>query len=774
MAFVKWRRGSTARAALWAAAIAGFAWTLFINGAVPGLATPTIGQAASVLGYAQAFADQHWYAIHARSVGYPVPAAVATGLPLAWVAGWFLRIGLMGADAYASAMALWLAVAFWGACRLARVFGVSPWLSAIAAATWMSMPMVWGHQGYSSLACGMAMLPLYLWSAWQVSGMRERMGVRAVHSILPFVALCVIALFMDGYTFMMFAVAASLIFVFRFMTEPRRWRMTAEVAPIYVVGFGGAYVLYALFVGRSAFDPAPLDFFRGWALDITYAAKPTAGELWIWDLLGWGATRDGTLDFGDASVWTTTFVLPLLLLAAACMFLPTRRDGRVWLCVAIAGVGLYMALGPSLKIGVTKPPGIQDAMMPPSMGIMPTGNAFITTHVPGFGSMRAAYRWEALFVLGLWALVAWRVGRATRIRDCAWALAYVAVILLSIPDPSLQWMDYTTFRRDFGAIDRDVVKPMSVDLAPGSLVLFLPITNDILAHYLAPRLHVTTYNVSGDKQLDISRAAWPARISAFRMGAFDEGDVPRVRDVLLQHEADAVVIPYFNGLNSAHVWPCPRESHGYSPYKLSLLKGSTGVYCPAEGRSAYAAAIAALREDPFVSVVESALFAVIKLRPEYSGPEGRQRAEEKMVVGVTYPLEVAADAGAAAPVLESGWYPPETNLRWSSGKASLRLPQPDSCRASGCAISLTISAFAASAQRPVVIDATVAGAPGTTNRLTLTDTAHHELVVTLPPGAKVVHLALDVPRAASPAELGMSADPRVLGLSLYRIDMMSR
>ncbi|MGN6093163.1 MAG: hypothetical protein ACTHOL_12485, partial [Luteibacter jiangsuensis] len=79
-----------------AAVLASLGWALAVNGAVPGFATPTLGQAASMLGYAQAFADQHWYSLHARSFGYPVPTSLATGLPLAWVAGLFLRLGLAG------------------------------------------------------------------------------------------------------------------------------------------------------------------------------------------------------------------------------------------------------------------------------------------------------------------------------------------------------------------------------------------------------------------------------------------------------------------------------------------------------------------------------------------------------------------------------------------------------------------------------------------------------------------------------------------------------
>lgn len=758
-----------------AAVLVGVAWTLFINGAVPGFGTPTIGQAATMLGYAQAFADQHWYAIHARSFGYPVPAALATGLPLAWLAGWFLRIGVGSADAYAAAAAFWLLTGFFGAWRLACSFGARPWLAALAAAAWMGMPMVWGHQGYSSLALGMAMLPLYFWSASTLFGPVDCSCFRRrVAAAVVFVGLCVIALLMDGYTFMMFAIAATLLFAFKFARSPSRYREAAFAAPVYIAGFGGAYLLYAWFVGRSAFDPAPLDFFRGWAVDLTFLAKPTGGELWVWDLMGWARDRSETEFYGDASVWTTTFVLPLALLGLGCFISLCRRDWRSWLLLAVAAFGMYMALGPTLKFHATKPPGTTEMGMPANVGIMPTGNSLITGHVPGFRNMRAAYRWEALFVLGMWGMVALRVGRTRTSRGAwGWAAGYMVLILTSAPHPSMQWGDYQTFRRDFGTIDRDVAVPMATRLTPGSLVLFLPFTNDILVNYLAPRLHVITYNVSGDKQLDIARAQWPERIARFGMGHFDDSDAPAVRGVLLEHDADAVVIPFFNGLNAAHVWPCPAEASGYSPYKLSLVTPIRDFYCPGQLRTIYAPAIAALRADPLLVVDEQPLFAVVTLRPEYVGRAGHERALARLLAGVSFPLDIVADPDGADRVLRQGWYGREPATRWSGARADLVIPVPAACQNADCVAHLRLAAFAASAQRPIpvsisLIDGSVASVAVSE---VLTDEQVHVISFPLPKGRAVASVRLDVPRAASPATLGMSADGRVLGVALSSVDV---
>jgi hypothetical protein len=750
------------------ALVLGLAWTLFINGAVPWLATPTVGQAASMLGYAQSFADQHWYTLHARSFGFPVPAALATGLPLAVVAGWFLRTGLASADAYSAAAAIWLIAGFLGAWLLACRLGVRPWVAGLAAATWMSMPMVWGHQGYSSLAMGMGMLPLYVWSSLRLFSAAHLPGWSArVATALIFMALCIIALFMDGYTFMMFAVAAALGYLCRIWRSPGWRRECLFVTPVYVAGFAGAYALYTAFVGRSAFDPASLDSFRGWGVDLLFLAKPTAGELWVWDSLGWARERSQSLFYGDASVWTTTFAVPLAVAALACLLSSRLRDRRVWPWLLIAAFGIYMALGPTIKLGATKPAGMMDTTMPASAGGIPTGNAVLSEHVPGFRNMRAAYRWEALFLLGLWAIVALRAGRGTR--DGAWAAAYVAIVVFSAPGARSQWTDYTLFHRDLNRIDHEVAMPLALQFAPGSKVFFAPWTNDIVATYVAPKAHITTYNISGDKQMDIARAAWPAHLASIPLGRFDASDAVSIRNALLEREADAIVVPFFDGFASVHIWPCVADSNGYSAYQLSLA-GQLGIRCPAQLRASYAPSLAALAGDTLLEVNEQARFATIRLRPEYAGQAGYQRALAHLVAGITLPLDVIAEPDAANNILHEGWHGPDPTNRWSMARASVLLPISASCMQGGCVARLTVSGFAASPRRPVALAATVMDSPMTAG-ITMTDGAQHVIEVPLPGGMPVVSLRLDIPQAASPAELGMSSDPRVLGVSLFRIEM---
>lgn len=753
------------------ALIAGIVWTLFINGAVPWVATPTLGQAASMLGYAQSFADQHWYTIHARSFGFPVPAALATGLPLAVVAGWFLRVGMAPADAYSVAAAVWLTAGFLGAWFLARRLGVRSWVAAFAAAAWTSMPMVWAHQGYSSLAMGMAMLPLYLWSAYRIFDVLNAATWRVrVSNPLVFIGLCIVSVFMDGYTFMMFAVAAAFGYAFHLACFSNfRVRDACIVTPIFLIGFAAAYTLYSAFIGRSSFEPASLDSFRGWGVDLTFLAKPTAKELWIWDFVGWTRERSQQRFYGDASVWTTTFALPMIVAGLGCMLSQKIRDRRIWPWLMILTFGIYMAMGPTIKVGAIKPAGASDLTMPERVGSVSTGNATLSEHLPGFRNMRAAYRWEALFLIGLWAIVALRSGRGTASRDIAWALVYVAIIVLSIADPRLKWGDYTSFHRDLERMNRGIAMPLAAELEAGSLVLFLPWTNDIVASYVASAAHLVTYNVSGDKQLDITRAAWPARIAAFPLGHFDANDATSIRNLLLEHQADAVIVPYFDGFNGGLVWPCANDARGYSSYQLSLV-APLSLPCPAQLRAAYAGGVAALRADDLVKVDEQPWFAIIRLRAEYVGRSGHERALATLAAHVILPVDIGADHESTERILYDGWYASDSATHWSMANASLLLPVPDVCGDRGCKAKLTFSGFGASLNRPLSVTAKVKGAANVAS-ITLSDEAAHAIEIALPAHMPFVELQLDIPQASSPAALGVSSDARVLGISLSRVEI---
>ena len=182
-----------------------------------------------------------------------------------------------------------------------------------------------------------------------------------------------IAVFIDSYSFMMFAVGSSLLCVYIVIafTDLRK-RILLIGIPVHVLSFGIAYFLYGAYIGKTHYERQPIDFFRGWGLDLSFIAIPTQGIYWIFDVLGLSKVRSDDLYFGDRSTWETTFCLPLLL-AGLFSWWRIRRCTKIASgLLLLAAFGFYWLWDHRLKINSTKPevmqqikPGQQSALMPP-------------------------------------------------------------------------------------------------------------------------------------------------------------------------------------------------------------------------------------------------------------------------------------------------------------------------------------------------------------------------------------------------------------------------
>lgn len=566
-------------------------FVLFLNGAVPFLAAPTLGQAVWLVGFSQAFSLDHMSTIYSSYVGYPSSMWIPFGLPVAYPAGFLISMGMQAIDAYSAIVAGWFFLAFWGASRYARWLGVGPILSALAATLWMSLPVVWAHAGYSTLSVGIALLPFYLYVASRLfsepCGRKNWMPRR----LLAYWLVCVVSLFMDGYSFMMFMTGASLILSYFFLSARHLRGYLAKVAiPAHVIGLGLAYSFYIAYIGKLSFDVPSLDFFRGWGVDLTFWTIPTRGVLWFWDILGLSVARSSRQYFGDSSVWNTTFLLPLIVAGSLAWWAVRRRRKFAYGLVVLVLFGLYMALGPSLKIDSVKPSDMGPSM-PVQYSIGPTGSAILSQNVPGFKSMRAAYRWTALGSVGLWALLILWTGTKESLKKRVWIGGlFLVLIIINMPHLEKKWALNERDRNSFSLMGHDLIRPMSQDLRRGELVAFLPFRNDFLINYLAPKLQIRTYNVGGDKQLAFAEAHWPATMQNFLLGVIDRRFAGWAVLLLARHQADVVVLPYIDLLWAAHRWPYPIE------YKNSL-----------------APIIEDLRESGLVNIVERKYYATVRL-----------------------------------------------------------------------------------------------------------------------------------------------------------------
>ncbi len=294
-------------------AVVAYIFVLFLQGAIPFLMIPTLGQSVWTMGYAASFVHDSFFTIYAHDFGIPKPAAIAFGLAGAWPASIFLRLGLHAPDVYAAMIMAWLSVAFFSAYIIARKFGNTRSTALLGAIVWMSMPVIWNHAGYCMLSLGIGLLAFYFLAAMKLFLITSTAEKPSRLTIILYFFAAIVSVFMDGYTFMMFFTGATILLVFTIKTQIElRPMLKRVVLPVHIISFIIAYALYGIFIGRSHFDKASIDFFRGWGLDLSFIAIPTKGVHWLPDLLGFSVARSDSVFFGDASIWITTFSLPII------------------------------------------------------------------------------------------------------------------------------------------------------------------------------------------------------------------------------------------------------------------------------------------------------------------------------------------------------------------------------------------------------------------------------------------------------------------------------
>lgn len=757
--------------------IVAFFYVLVVNGAIPGITTPALGLALWTSSFSQSFANASPFTIHAVNFGYPGAPAMAFGLSGGLVESWLIRAGLDVSDAYTTMIAMWLAAAFAGAFRLARRVGAPCLVATLAATAWLSAPIVWGHAGFGMLGLGMALLPTYFLSLLVLF---DQVSATA---ILGSVMLAIVAVFMDGYTFMMFAVGSLLMCICAYMTRYRERRhMLFAVIPVQVASLVIAYILYRQYSHYSSYDKAPIAFFRAWGLDISFIAAPTAGVHWLWDVLGLTKARSDAWYYGDGSVWGTTFCLPLLMGGLYGAWRLRQSRSAVGL-MAIALFGLYMSLGPTLKIDATRPP-TQDGtpalaatgdplLMPPEAGTMRTGSEWISRKLPGFRLMRASYRWIALCLFGCWALFVIALSRERLNRTSIAVLT--AIIVLLAPHPLEAFRQSSLHRRLMADIEADVVGPLH-DAVHGPVIAFSPHGNDFLGAYLAARLKLRAFNAGGDKNYAIAHGQWPLDMVRLRDPAQPGQDLGIIR-FLLDGTGDDVVIPYFDLFYSAQIWPCNPAgmAPGVSP---AFANVEPGADCVSAFRKYYAGTIQALGARPYLKVTNTPWFATIALNEAFKSAAERARLLADMYAGIDYPIVIAPESAPGAAIqdflLEDGWYPREKGLVWSNSSAVIALPVPARCGTGTCSAILSFGVFGASPTHPVRVRVSGSGdREDWTGTATVLDPAMTKMRLPLTPGSPARRFRIDVPGAATPAELGVSTDSRRLGIALLRIDLVT-
>lgn len=428
-----------------------------------------------------------------------------------------------------------------------------------------------------------------------------------------------------------------------------------------------------------------------------------------------------------------------------------------------------MALGPSLKINSVKPealqlsqPREQSALMASEYAIAPTGNAWLSENLPGFNVMRASYRWSALGVFASWLLIVIWISRADKKEIRVWLALMSVLFLINLPDPEKRWRGGIDNRIMFQQIDQELVEELNNKIRPNETVAFLPWRNDFIANYLAPKVGFRTFNIGGDKNLAAAQAQWPQEMLSLG-GEIDEGKAISSLKLLIDGSADVIVLPYFHMLWSPHIWPCQKEAT------------IPGFICPSERRAELSPVIAVLRTSPYVDVLETDLFATVRLRSHFADQANRLALLSSIVGSIQYPVSIEPGFAEAPYVLQDGWHGLEAHHVWSKSAASLLLPIPKYCEAEKCEVKLIFGVFGASPERlvDVFFNSSEQGWQWS-EKITAASGDPIALNIPLVGGSGLRSINLSIPDATSPQYLIGSPDSRTLGISLQRLEILKR
>ena len=509
------------------------------------------------------------------------------------------------------------------------------------------MPVVWYHHGYSMLALGIALLPFYFYCSVRVLD-----HPRSIANFILFQFACLVAVFMDGYTYMMFAVATGFAFLFSLL-QIRNTSLVDIVIKGFTIGAGLliSYVLYALYVGQAEFAASPIDFFRGWGANLEFFFIATKGVMLLPDLMGISEARTAPEYFGDSSVFKSSFSAAIIIVAIYAAVTGKGDRRAMALFGVIALFGFYMSLGPSVKLFTHRPDGM-DQLMPKSFELFSTGNAWLSEKLPGFKNMRASYRWLALGVFGCWAII------AIMLASKRWSVTTKVIALLAVAAFNLPTVgiirNYYEDRSD--VYSRDAVVQELVPLVKkGETIAFLPFRNDFLVNFVASMLNVRTYNIGGDKNLASAWESWPDTMKRFTQDEIDPDFLANVRAVLENEDADAVVITYIDLLAAAHSGPI---KYVFKDELSDIAKK--------------------LEDDPRLVASYSDHFAVIRLNPGLKGmgeawvAQSYDLRKDREPIKMEKGSSISLKTGGIDPkfILHRGWSRLEEGGIWSTRKVS--------------------------------------------------------------------------------------------------------
>ncbi|MCH1613426.1 MAG: hypothetical protein L7S72_09030, partial [Flavobacteriales bacterium] len=467
-------------------------------------------------------------------------------------------IGLNSADSYSFIFLSYLCIAYFGAYCWSKIF-LSRNLSNFAALIWTILPINVVHQKYSMVALGMVLLPAFCFIFYKFYILDIKKSLSFFKWILILLVTTTTSVFMDGYTFVMFAYFAFIAWFFLSMLEVDKLQEKRLVYQSLIKLMTTLFVFFTSFCLYNIYFPGfekwimPIEFYRAWGLDLSFLIIPTRGENLIFDFLNLSIYRSQLTYFGDSSVWVSTYSLPIII----GLFFSIRKKNKTnlfYLLLFISLTSLYFAMGPSLKFFSNKPDPELGQFMASQYAVFSTGSELLYLNLPGFKAMRATYRWTALFLFASWLLTVKGLSELHKFTASKKIKYLMFILIFGLLMPNNMFNNFSSamdYRKMSNEFEKDLSVEISEVLSKDEVALFLPLGNNFIVNFLASNGDFKAYNIGGDKNVMLAQQKLPDDVKDLNNSFinsssldYENFDYDALHSVLM--DKNVIILPYFS------------------------------------------------------------------------------------------------------------------------------------------------------------------------------------------------------------------------------------
>lgn len=735
-----------------------FGYLLIIWGFFPYKTFGSLGIPVWSAGFGGSLAQGGFFT-YPTHMGYPLGAPIVFGLPFNYVQAIFIKLtGIDFINAYSLAAILFLAISFSGIYWLAKRLNASALVAILSSVLYLSTPFVYRHEGYGPLGFAFALFPTYFVLTWVLlEKVSTNLNVSSMIKVaigISFIAT--FAMFMDGYSFIMYALTACAI-AFYYAYELRSKGIKCVVLPpiLLFLGLGIAVISYRSYVQQTdLYVLYSEDFFRGMSTDLITLLIPTKGAQGLYDWLGLSVPRGINEFYGDGSAFGWNFIGILFIVALAGWFTIQLPQLLKWGLTTVAIAALLLALGPSIKFKSYRTDVDNNAVltknynMPKEAAIVSAPYHGLFTWVPGIKYMRATYRWLLVFKF---IVLFFAIGSLAYLYKRKPLLCIVLMACLLIEGAPILSIEKRTVesKHNYNMLQRlksDVVLPLREYLHAEEVTYFWPDSNDFLVNFIAPILNIHAYNVGGDKNVLLAKQAWPKLLK--NRSIYSVNNFPEITQLLFaSDQVDAVIVPFFNMLIAAHIWPPKPDEINEKRQRFDAIKEKFG---------------------DSIRIAETDYFAILRPNTNSAG-----YITAGISVGETFKLN---NQGRNSYILDSGWSWSGSSGTWSEASTALIvLPLAKPFTAKQTVIA-DVFAYTRPEHPQQIVDVYVNG-----QYVDHWIFNYHEvyfprkipvLIDQATPEITSLKIEFIIQQPISPEELGVSRDKRKLGIGIRSISLV--